>query len=527
MKANTIRRTISRLGILTVLLLFPLAKLAAADLKLAAVFSDHMVLQREKPVTVWGWADSGENVTVEFAHQKKTATANGGGKWLVQLDPLLASAESRTLVVRSGKENRKVEIQDVLVGEVWLGSGQSNMELPVSKARDFEVEKAAAKLPLIRMFKEESGPAKTAAADGKGRWLVCAPETVGSFSATLYFFGRELQRELKVPVGLINSSVGGTPIESWVAIAAQAQVPELKPFLAAEAKAEAEFNEAKAKARYDKDVSRWEEQSAKAKAEGKPAPVKPWDPVMLRKLHGGMEELFNGKIAPLIPYAIRGVLWYQGESNANPGKGRFYQFELPTLVTDWRARWGEELPFAWVQLPNIIREGDDWSLVREAELKTLRLPHTGMAITVDIGEPNNIHPVNKQEVGRRLSLWALGEVYGRKMIATSGPLPAGHEVRGSEMSITFKHTDGGLKAKEGNLQGFVMAGTDRKWRFATARIEGDKVIVTSSEVIKPVAVRYAWEANPQCNLYNGVDLPASPFRTDNWAGMSQAPEKQR
>jgi sialate O-acetylesterase len=209
-------------------------------------------------------------------------------------------------------------------------------------------------------------------------------------------------------------------------------------------------------------------------------------------------------------------MWYQGEANSHPGKGLLYQYQLPLLVNDWRMRWGEEFPFAWVQLPNFTREGDGWPLVREGMLKTLKLLRTGMAITIDIGDPQNIHPQNKQDVGKRLALWALGDVYGRKVVSTSGPLPAGHEVRGSEIVLSFKHADAGLKAKEGALKGFVIAGEDKKWMPAQAVIEGDKIIVSSGDVKKPLAVRYAWSGNPDCNLYNGAVLPASPFRTDDW-----------
>ncbi len=508
-------KRVNRLLSLTTLLLASLSALQAAELKLAALFSDHMVLQRDKPVPVWGWADPGEQVTVEFAGQKKTVTADAGGKWLVKLEPMAASVEARTLVAKSQKEGREARVADVLVGEVWLGSGQSNMALAVSRARDFEKEQAAANLPLIRMFKENSRAAAAPQPDATGQWGICSPETVGTFSATLYFFGRELHRELHVPVGLINSSVGGTPIESWIAAEAQARTPELKAAAEADARERAAFDEAKAKANYEKALARWKEQAAKAKAAGKSAPVRPRDPLQAHERRGESGGLFNGKIAPLIPYAIRGALWYQGEANSHAGKGVLYNYQLPLLVTDWRARWGEEFPFAWVQLPN-FRAADDWILVREAMLKTLKLPRTGMAITIDIGESNNIHPTNKQEVGRRLALWALGTVYGQKVSSTSGPLPAGHEVRGSEIVLSFTHTDGGLQAKGGELKGFVIAGEDRQWKPAQAHIEGDKVVVSSPDVKKPAAVRYAWETDPACNLYNGAGLPASPFRTDDW-----------
>ena len=504
------------LPLLTALLLAPLAALHAAELKLAAVFSDHMVLQRDKPVPVWGWADPGEMITVEFADQKKSAIADASGKWQVKLDPMEASVQSRVLVVRSQKLERQARVADVLVGEVWLGSGQSNMAMAVNRAKDFEKERAAATLPLIRIFKEESRAAATAQADGSGKWTACSPDTVAGFSATLFFFGRELHRELKVPVGLINSSVGGTPIESWIAAEAQAQAPELKNLMSAQSKASVPTNAAALKARYEQQVARWNVLAEQAKLEGKPAPRRPRDPLETQKRKGNTGDLFNGKIAPMIPSALRGVVWYQGEANSHPGAGQFYQYYLPLLVSDWRARWGEEFPFAWVQLPNFAREGEDWSLVREAMLKTLRLPQTGMAITVDIGDPANIHPENKQEVGRRLSLWALGTVYGRKVSAISGPLPTGHEISGNQITVAFKHTEGGLVAKDGELKGFVVAGEDKQWKPAQAKIAGDKVIAASPEVAKPIALRYAWAANPACNLFNGCGLPASPFRTDDW-----------
>lgn len=511
----------------------PLAVVNAADLKLGAVFSEHMVLQRDKAVPIWGWGDPGEQITLEIvpstgsglASQKQTATADASGKWMATLEPMKSSQEPLVMLVRGAVENRQLKVEDVLVGEVWLGSGQSNMAMAVGGARDFENEKAAAQLPLIRMFKEGSGAAKTASADAKGSWVVCSPETVGGFSATLFFFGRELQRELKVPVGLINSSVGGTPIESWISEEAQNSSPELGASLAEAAKADAAFDEAKAKASYEKGLARWEEESVKAKAEGKPIPKKPNDPTLRRASRGGTGGLFNGKIAPLIPYAIRGAVWYQGESNALRGGG-LYHIQLPLLVSDWRKRWGDEFPFAWVQLPNFQCKGEGWMLVQEAMLKTLSLPRTGMAIAVDIGEEKNIHPKNKQEVGRRLALWALGDVYGQKVAATSGPLPASHEVKGDEIVVSFTHCEGGLNAKEGDLKGFVIAGEDRQWKPANAKIDGDKVVVSSPDVPTPVAVRYAWAASPECNLYNGAGLPASPFRMDNWIAPAVSKETE-
>ena len=319
-----------------------------------------------------------------------------------------------------------------------------------------------------------------------------------------------------MPVGLINSSVGGTPIESWISPEAQAKSPELKDFAATVSKAEAAINMDALKAKYEKDLAEWKEKAKEAKAAKMPVPRPPRDPSATRERKGNIGGLFNGKIAPLVGYAIRGAIWYQGEANSNSAKPPFYQHQLPLLVTDWRARWGYEFPFAWVQLPNFGKgaASDGWCLVREAMLKTLKLPKTGMAITIDVGDPKNIHPKNKQAVGKRLAMWALGTVYGGSG-ETSGPLPAGHEIKGSEVVVKFTHAKG-LKSKEGAVAGFTIAGEDKQWHDAQAKIDGDKVTVSSADVPHPVAVRYAWKDVPVCNLYNGADLPASPFRTDDW-----------
>ncbi len=503
------------LSLLVGLVLYPNASSDAADLKIANVFGDHMVLQREKPVAIWGWANPDEQVTITLGTQKTTARANSEGAWKSKLSAMPANATPQSLLVQGADANRKLELKDVLIGEVWLGSGQSNMAMTVDRALDPDKMKSEADQPLIRMFKEDSSASPTVQLDSKGQWTVCSPKTVGGYSATLYFFGKEVQRRLQIPVGLINSSVGGTPIESWIHADAQANDPALKEAFNQQQKADEQFNPEEAKKRYEEAVERWKKQVAKAKEAGTPAPKKPTDPLVQRQRRGNSGGLFNGKIAPLVPYTLRGVVWYQGEANAQPGKGKLYRHQLALLVNDWRSRWGDELPFAWVQLPNLDRDGEDWCLVRESMLKTLSLPKTGMAIAVDIGEAKDIHPKNKQEVGRRLALWALGNVYNLKGFATSGPLPTGSSVRKSEMVVTFSHAEG-LKARDGSLTGFMIAGEDKQWKQATAKVEGSSVVVSSPEVSKPVAVRYAWSPYPTCNLVNGDGLPASPFRTDEW-----------
>ncbi|MDI1313482.1 sialate O-acetylesterase [Prosthecobacter sp.] len=478
---------------------------AQAAVTLPAVFSDHMVLQSGKPVPVWGMADANEEVTVAIAGQKKTTKADAKGQWSLKLDALAVAAEPQTLTI--GEKT----IKDVLIGEVWLGSGQSNMGLQVQGANDYEGSKAAANVPLIRVFTESSPSATTAQAVGKGSWVICSPEAVGHFSATLYFFGRNLYDVFKQPLGLINSSVGGTPIESWISPEAQQGSAELKPFYEALKQEAGKFDEAKAMKGYEREVAKWAEEVKMAKAAGTEVPRKPRDPLETRKRKGDVGGLFNGKISPLIPYAIRGAIWYQGEANSVDYKAPYYQSLLTLLAKDWRGRWNDEFPFAWVQLPNFTRAGEGWPIVREQMLNALStIPNSGMAITIDIGDAKNIHPTNKQEVGRRLSLWALGAVYHKDVADTSGPLIDTATVKGGEFVLTFKHAKG-LKAK-GALTEFEVAGADGQWQPADAKIEGETVVVSAKAVAEPKQVRYAWKDNPVATLFNGADIPASPFR---------------
>lgn len=488
-----------------------LTTVVRADIKLPALFSDHMVLQADTTVPVWGWASPGEEVSVSIAGQSATTTADANGKWMARLGKLKTGGPH----VLSIKGQNDLAVQDVLVGEVWLGSGQSNMAMVVNASNNPSGEHAAAALPEIRMFTVASFSSDKPEADCKGSWVVCSPQSVGQFSATAYFMGRELHKALKVPVGLINSSVGGTPIESWISPEAQRDAPELKEFVASRQAEYDAFDPVKAKALHEKQLAAWKEAAAKAKAEGKKATAAPRDPIAMRRSKGGIGGLYNGKIAPLVPYAVRGVVWYQGEANTAADKAPLYQYQLPLLVRDWRSKWGYDMPFAWVQLPNFNGPGRNFPLVREAMLKSLSTPYTGMAIAIDIGDATDIHPKNKQDVGKRLAQWALGSVYGQP-IETSGPLPTGFEKRGKEFVVSFSHADG-LMSKGSNPKGFRVAGADNQWQPAAARIEGNKVIVSSSDVPDPVAVRYAWENNPECNLYNSAGLPASPFRSDNQA----------
>jgi sialate O-acetylesterase len=489
-----------------------------AEVHLASPFTSHMVLQRDRPVPIWGTADAGERVTVEFAGQNKSTVAAADGAWRITLDALAASAESRDLIVNgnreSGSENQK--LQDVLVGEVWLASGQSNMDFTVSvKVKYFagvanEAEEiAAANYPLLRMFTGTA--AKTYAPQNRvgGEWRVCSPETVPAFSAVGYFFARDVQRELKVPVGIITVAFGASTAEAWIRRETLVADPKLKPLV--------DSFDAKVKAYQpptpEQDKA-WQETVAKAKAEGRRAPRRGGgDPI--QDQHNAT-VLFNGMVAPVIPYAIRGAIWYQGESIVGGDDGlRLYPHVQATLVRDWRQVWGEgDFPFYIVQLAG-QEAASNRPEVREAQATILELPNTGMAVTTDIGEVHNVHPKNKQDVGDRLARIALAKTYGRS-IEYSGPQFQSFKVEGAALRITFSHLGGGLIAKGGGpLKWFEIAGAGGKFVPAEANLDGDTVMVSSAQVPVPVAARYAWVNFPDgCNLFNAAGLPAPQFRTD-------------
>ncbi|NIA16684.1 MAG: sialate O-acetylesterase [Nitrospiraceae bacterium] len=491
---------------------------AWAEVNLPNVFGDHMVLQQAQAIPVWGTADPGEKVTVRLGKRRAKTTADADGRWMVKLRKLKAG-KTRTLTV-SG-ENNKVKFDDVLLGEVWVCSGQSNMQWPVRATNNADAEIAAADYPKIRLF---SVPRRTAAEpqdDCQGKWVLCSPETIPEFSAVGYYFGRSLHQKLDVPVGLINTSWGGTPAESWTSRPTLAADPELNVIIERWEKIIAEYPEAK-KA-YDAKMVEWKVKAAQAKAAGKKAPRQPRAPFGPDHPWRA-SSLYNGMIAPLVPYGIQGAIWYQGESNAD----RAFQYRklFRSMIVDWRQSWDEgDFPFLFVQLANFTKvlpdpEPSTWAELREAQTMTLSLPNTGMAVIIDIGEADNIHPRNKQDVGKRLALNALANTYGKK-VAYSGPMYKSMKVEDGAIRVEFDHTVGGLTAKGGEaLRGFAIAGADRKFVWADAAIDGDTIVVSSDSVADPVAVRYAWAHNPVCNLYNGVGLPASPFRTDDWPGVT-------
>ncbi|HON93422.1 MAG TPA: sialate O-acetylesterase [Sedimentisphaerales bacterium] len=509
---------------LLVLVLGTIAAMSAthclANIRLPAIIGDNMVLQTGDRIRLWGWADPNEEIkiSVSWRDAKWPIQADETGKWqFAMAAPVVGGPYTITF---EGKNT--VTVKNVLAGQVWVCSGQSNMEWPVRNSANSELEIANAKYPSIRLFTVEKAVADQPQEDCKGKWVECNPETVPGFSAVAYFFGRELHQALDQPIGLINTSWGGTPAEAWTSLPMLEENPNFEPILTRYKDAVAAYPQTMAK--YKENLGKWNEAAAKAKAEGKPAPGnRPGAPFGPGHPHSPA-GLYNGMIAPLMPYTISGAIWYQGESNA----GRAYQYRelFPTMIKSWWNNWGQgDFPFLFVQLANFMAVKDTpgesaWAELREAQMMTLDIPNTGMAVIIDIGEAKDIHPKNKQDVGKRLALWALANTYDKDVVY-SGPLYKSMEKNGDKILLHFDHCDGGLVAKGGEpLKGFAIAGEDRKFVWANATIEGNTVVVTSSEVANPLAVRYAWADNPVCNLYNKAGLPASPFRTDTWPGVT-------
>lgn len=652
--------------LLRFILPFFIAASANGAVRLPAIISDNMVLQQGIKVRIWGSASAGERVAVTFDKKRSNTVADAQGRWQILLGPFKAGGPFELIV----KGDNVLTVKNVLVGEVWLCSGQSNMEWPLVNTTNGAETVAHANNSEIRLFTVEKHTAASPLADVEGHWVVTTPEEAAHFSAVGYFFGRELYEHLKVPVGLIHSSWGGTPAESWTSNEALRSSPELKPILD---RYESSLNALpQTKAAYAQALAQWEEKNlyldgvnkgealgyadpststagwsqmelpkqieaaglmidgaiwfrkvvelpaswsgkdlvlnltpiddydttyfngTKIGSTGRETPnsymvprkyvapgstvragrnviaVRVFDsageggfgrggamsigpagvePVSLRgawdyKVELALEPkhpdwgtrpeavgatnqnnpsvLYNAMIAPLVPFAIRGVIWYQGESNA----GRAYQYRtlFPIMIRNWRSVWGREFPFYFVQLANWRArrsqpDESDWAELREAQAMTLREPQTGMAVTIDIGDEQELHPRNKLDVGRRLAAWALANTYGEKVIP-SGPLFDRYAIEGDKVRISFKY-NAGLKTSDGGpVKGFAIASEDRRFVWAYARIDGDTVIVSSPMVSKPVAVRYGWADNPTVNLYNAAGLPASPFRTDAWPGIT-------
>jgi len=460
-----------------------------ADVRLPQIFSDGMVLQRNQPIAIWGWADPGEQVSVGFKDQRRQVTADGSGKWKLLLSPEEAGGPFELVV--SG--NNTITLTDVLIGEVWVCSGQSNMEWNVANSDRAEQEIAGANYPQIRHVKIPRKTAGTAQEDISEplTWKEANPANVGEFTAVGYFYARELHNELNVPIGLINTSWGGTIVETWISKEALEKDKSLK-----------------------KAVSVYE--------------AIPADTIQKNTNPNRYPTLlFNAMINPLIPYTIKGAIWYQGESNA--GRAYEYRKSFPMMIKDWRKRWGlGDFPFYFVQLASFkaaggtSATGSTWAELREAQHLTLSLPRTGEAVTIDIGNTDDIHPRNKQDVGKRLAGIALHDSYGRNVVY-SGPVYQKHKVKGPEVTVYFDHVHGGLTAQGGGkVIGFEVAGADQQFYPAEATIAGKTVVVRSSSVSKPKAIRYAWADDPSTsNLFNREGFPACPFRTDHWEPVTK------
>jgi sialate O-acetylesterase len=491
------------------------------NVTLATLFTDHAVLQRDKPVPVWGSAGAGDTVTVSFHGQSVHAVAGPDGSWMATLAPVSASAQPADLVVQG---HNTVTLHDVVVGEVWLCSGQSNMEFTVDdggftyRVRDAEAELAAANYPLIRQIKVERtvamAPARTVKTSG---WTAATPQTVRGFTAVGYFFARDIHRAIGVPVGIIDSPWGGTPIESWMSDEARRSTSLGSTLDERWKKALSEWPPERV-AKYPADVEAWNKAQRLATETHTRNPL-PWpQPPASNDSQYYPGGLYNGMIAPLEPCALRGVLWYQGESNT--GHPSEYAELFGTMIRSWRVAFRQgDVPFYFVQLANYGNPTElvhrEWALLREAQAQVLSLPNTGMAVALDIGEADNIHPRNKQELGRRLALIARAQVYGLPP-ESAGPLFAGASPEGGAMRVHFTHAGSELQARGGAVQSLEVAGADKLFHPATGTIETDTLLVSSAEVAQPVAVRYAWTNAPEANLYAETGLPAAPFRSDNW-----------
>jgi sialate O-acetylesterase len=626
-----------------------------ADVRLPAILSDNMVLEKGVPIAVRGWADPAEKISVEFCGQRKVTTAAGSGNWSVTLDPL---AQASTPAEMQVKGRNTVRIRNVVIGDVWLASGQSNMEMPVNQVQNAAQEIQAANYPNLRVFMVEHDLASSPKDDCSGKWLVCTPKNAGVFSAVAYFFARELHTKYGVPMGVINSSVGSSSCEAWTPADVLQANPALPRLATLDAKDYGNWKtyetfrrgvydrhcckdpgvkaECLAWARPDGDTSDWKDVEVPGSFESRgmnidgavwfrkevdvPAgwaghalslylgPISDNDVVFMNGQKVGATEnrwrtwvfrtytippklvrpgrnvvavrifnaigpggfsptypaplklskdqehaivltgkwksrvevamkpaklpfpvptpytiptaFFNAMIAPLTHFPVRGFIWYQGETNA--GAPRQHDILFPAMIESWRKLWGNPtLPFYFVQLAGFrARQSQPseagWAPFRESQLKTLALRGTGMAVAIDIGDATNVHPKNKQDVGRRLARWAIRDCYGDRQIEVSGPLYASRAIEGDRIRIRFTHVGGGLKVRGQDLKGFAIAGADKRFVWAQATVEGDSVVVWSDSVNKPLYVRYAWADNPECNLYNRADLPASPFRTDTF-----------
>jgi sialate O-acetylesterase len=575
------------LGLFTVFL-FGRSLEMRAEVSLPLVFGDHMVLQQGTTIPVWGWGAPGEKVMVTFGRQKVRTICGADGKWRVDLAPVNFNNKGQVLTVKGQNE---LTFQDVLVGDVWLASGQSNMEYGINGKKLYAADVDKADDPLLRLFfvpkttslnplkdilpwpLSYAGQSSTTVAKGnpdpyRARWVLCTPEALRKingqgFATVAYFFAREIRNRTGHPLGVIESSWGGTRAEAWTSLSGLKKDPPFTKYIKVQEKQTADFASLEAtysqrKAEYETALAKWNQEIGKpfdklhnvwkanlleARASAQPDPPEPAPasprPVTVHPPDNDTNtpgNIFNAMISPLIPFAIKGVIWYQGEFNSGFDSGIEYRILFPRLISDWREKWGRgDFPFLFVQIPNLGRidpqpsvEGGGWRWVRDSQLKALSLPKTAMVVTIDIGDPNELHPPDKLDVALRLSLAARQLVYGKKIVA-SGPLYDKMKVEGNKVRLSFTNQGSGLTlgvspyrplGKEPTatteLKGFGVAGADHIFHWAKAVIEGKTVVVQSDKVPVPVAVRYNFSNSPQGNLYNKEGLPASPFRTDSW-----------
>lgn len=484
---------------------------ASAAVTPNGMFTDGAVLQQAVTVPVWGAAEPGEEVTVEFAGQKRTAKADAEGKWMVRLDPLSASTEPRTMVIRGRIPNPQSEIRNILVGEVWICSGQSNMGMMLGRCEDGTNTARKAADPLLRFYRVPAVKSDAPLCDVRGRWSECKPETAVSFSGVAFYFGQALRlARPAVPVGLVWTAWGGTPAEAWTPREALEGAPALKAILDTHAKAVQAYDPVRADTAHRRRLAAWSNAAAKAREGGQPIPRKPQAPQPPAERPQRPSALYNAMIAPLAPYALRGAIWYQGEANAR--RATEYETLLPALIGSWRKAWGGgDFPFLFVQVAPFQNMTPE---LRESQLVCWRkTTNTAVVIAVDVGEEHNVHPPRKQPVGERLALAARAIAYGEK-VEYVGPVFKRMRTEAERAILEFEHTGGGLVARGGELKDFTVAGADGRFVPARATVDGDRVVVTSPDVGEPKAVRYGWIPFFTGTLFGRNGLPASSFRTD-------------
>jgi len=496
-----------------------LPAISHAEIKLPAIISNHMVLQQKQPNPIWGWDTPGSAITVTFGDQKKSTTTAADGKWTVKLDPVPANANPQTLKISDGTSERI--LSDVLVGEVWMCSGQSNMGFTLQGDWNGDLEALATHLPNLRLITVPRVGTQELQNDFKGEWVSADQNSALPFSAVGFLFGRYIHQIVGVPVGLINNAWGGSAAEAWVRRESLEKDPRFELLMQNTVKSEVDKASPEAKARFEADMIKHKELAEKAKLENKPAPRAPQSPESWLSGNARPGNIFAGVVYPTLGYGMKGVIWYQGESTSS--RAWEYSRLFPFMIQQWRKEWNQgDFPFYWVQLADFKPEvqtptESDWAELREAQTKTMALPNTGQAVITDLGEGKDIHPKNKHDVAARLVRWALANDYGIKVPFRSPELKT-LDIKDDKAIVTFECFGSALRAFDvEEAIGFTVCGEDKVWHFAKGKVLGnDKVELTCANVPKPLAVRYAWANNPICNLFSKDGLPVTPFRTDDF-----------